>query len=59
VSIHTKAGHIVNAVPHYGGVNIIIECDEGVCEGVEFAMNRNEWLALVAQGCAALALGNQ
>ena len=55
VSIHTEAGHIINATEnYYGGVRLIIECDEGVCEPFEFSMNKDQWVALVAQGFKVL-----
>ena len=57
MGIHTEAGHTINAEQTYGGVRLMIECAEGVCETAEASLSRDEWMALVIQGSAALAGG--
>lgn len=50
VSIHTSMDQIVNVAPCPGGVKIVVECSEDVCEPVEIALSADEWDALVNQG---------
>jgi hypothetical protein len=59
VSISTTAGQTINVVPNYGGVKIVVECSEDVCESVEYGLSESEFLALVIQGSAALLAGSR
>lgn len=58
MDIHS-AGQSINIVPNYGGVKIVVECSEGVCETVEYALSEGEFTALVTQGYKALLAGGQ
>ena len=56
MSIHSTAGQTINVEPTGGGgVKIVVECSEDVCERDEISLSEDEWKALVIQGFAAIA----
>ena len=57
MTVHTTNGHIVNVEAQRAGLNLMIECDEGICEQVELPMTQQQWHQIVAQGFAALGSG--
>lgn len=59
MTIHTQVGHVISVEPAFGVVAVMVKCEEGVCETVDFVMNQEEWLAFVAQGCEAMLKGDQ
>lgn len=59
MSIHTNADQTINVVRHHGGLRIVIECADDICEPVEFDMSADEWFALVNQGYRAILGGGE
>lgn len=55
MSVHTDDGQVLNVVPHHGGVRILVECADEVCEPAGFALSADQWSSLVAQGFVILA----
>lgn len=59
MSIHTQVDHVISVEPAFGVVAVVVRCEEGVCEAVDFVMDQDEWLAFVAQGFAAMLKGDK
>lgn len=59
MSVRTDDGQVLNIVPHYGGVRIVVQCVDEVCDPVGFALDADQWSSLVAQGFVVLAEGRQ
>lgn len=59
MSIHTKADQVINIVPNYSGIRIVVECRDEVCEPIDIGLSADEWSALVAQGFIALSKGGE